>query len=50
MYFEWAKSQLASENDEAKDREAALMIQRIEGMIFLRAIGLDDVNKLAFST
>lgn len=50
MYFEWAKSQLASENEEARDREAALMIQRIEGMIFLRAIGLDDVNKLAFST
>lgn len=49
MYFEWAKSQLASDNDDARNREAALLLQRVEGMVFLRAIGLDDVNRLAFS-
>jgi AcrR family transcriptional regulator len=46
-YFEWAKAQLASADEGARCREAAILIQRIEGMIFLRAIGLDDVNVLA---
>jgi AcrR family transcriptional regulator len=47
VYFEWAKAQLASADEDASSREAAVLIQRIEGMIFLRAIGLDDVNRLA---
>lgn len=47
VYFEWAKAQLQSADDVALARDAAVMIQRIEGMVFLRAIGLDDVNDLA---
>ncbi len=47
VYFLWAKAQLVSADDAANDREAAILIQRIEGMIFLRAIGLEDVNNLA---
>lgn len=46
-YFEWAKAQLASADETAQAREAAILMQRIEGMVFLRAIGLDDVNRLA---
>ncbi len=48
MYFAWAQGQLASRDDAARDHEAALLIQRIEGMVFLRAIGLEDINRLAF--
>lgn len=46
-YFAWAQLQLASDTDAAREREAARLIQRIEGMVFLRAIGLDDINRLA---
>ncbi|MFC4292934.1 TetR family transcriptional regulator [Sphingorhabdus arenilitoris] len=50
VYFEWAKAQLVSENESARAREAAILMQRVEGMVFLRAIGLDDVNDLAAGT
>ena len=48
MYFAWAQGQLDSRDDAARDHEAAMLIQRIEGMVFLRAIGLEDINRLAF--
>jgi AcrR family transcriptional regulator len=47
VYFAWAKAQLASADDAANSQEAAMLIQRVEGMVFLRAIGLDDINALA---
>ncbi len=49
LYFEWAKGQLQSADEGRQACEAALLMQRIEGMVFLRAIGLDVVNQLAFS-
>ncbi len=48
MYFAWAQRQLASRDDATREQEAAMLIQRIEGMVFLRAIGLEEINRLAF--
>jgi AcrR family transcriptional regulator len=49
-YFEWAKTQVARSTDTQHAHEAAKLLQRAEGMIFLRAIGLDDINQLAFAS
>lgn len=48
-YFEWAKTQVLSSDDKQHAHDAAILLQRVEGMIFLRAIGLDDINQLAFT-
>lgn len=48
-YFEWAKTQVLSVTDKQHAHDAAMLLQRVEGMIFLRAIGLDDINRLAFA-
>jgi AcrR family transcriptional regulator len=49
-YLEWTKAQLISADETSRMREAAMIMQRIEGMVFLSAIGLDDVNAAAFDT
>jgi len=48
-YHAWASAQLSSKDEASRSREAAILMQRIEGMIFLKAIGLDDVNDAAFA-
>jgi len=48
VYFEWAKAQLVCSDEASHQQEAAILIQRIEGMVFLNAIGLHDINDIAF--
>jgi AcrR family transcriptional regulator len=43
----WAASQLAERDESEKARQAARVMRATEGWMFLRAIGLDDVNVLA---
>ena len=46
-FFEWGKAQLQSDNEEQRNTDAAKLLVSIEGMLFLKAIGLDDVNAKA---
>jgi AcrR family transcriptional regulator len=46
-FFEWGKAQLKSDNEEQRDIDAAKLLVSIEGMLFLKSIGLDDVNAKA---
>ena len=46
-FFEWGKAQLQSDNEEQREVDAAKLLVSIEGMLFLKAIGLDDVNDKA---
>ena len=46
-FFEWGKAQLQSDNEEQCEVDAAKLLVSIEGMLFLKAIGLDDVNAKA---
>jgi AcrR family transcriptional regulator len=48
-YVAWVKAQLISNDEASHMREAAIIMQRIEGMVFLNAIGLSDVNDAAFA-
>ncbi len=43
----WGKAQLLSETEEQREIDAAKLLVSIEGMLFLKAIGLDDVNARA---
>lgn len=42
-FFEWGKVQLTSSSEEQRDIDAAKLLVSIEGMLFLKSIGLDDV-------
>ncbi len=46
-FLEWGKMQLDSKSEQQRKAEAAYLLQTIEGMLFLKAIGLDDVNAVA---
>lgn len=46
-FLEWAKAQLQSESDAQLDIDAARLMVSMEGMLFLKSIGLDDVNAAA---
>ena len=46
-FLEWGKMQLASDSDAQRDIDAARLFVSIEGMLFLKSIGLDDVNAKA---
>ena len=46
-FFEWGKAQLKSDNEVQRNTDAAKLLVSIEGMLFLKAIGLDDVNDKA---
>jgi AcrR family transcriptional regulator len=46
-FLEWGKAQLKSETDEQREIEAARLLVMTEGMLFLKSIGLDDVNAKA---
>lgn len=46
-FLEWGKAQLQSDNDAQRDVDAARLLVSIEGMLFLKSIGLDDVNAKA---
>jgi AcrR family transcriptional regulator len=46
-FLEWGKMQLKSDNDIQRDIDAAKLLVSIEGMLFLKSIGLDDVNAKA---
>ena len=46
-FFEWGKAQLKSDNEVQRNTDAAKLLVSIEGMLFLKAIGLDDVNAKA---
>lgn len=42
-FLAWGAAQLIAENDAARARDAARLLVMCEGMVFLRAIGLEDV-------
>lgn len=46
-FLAWGAAQIAADDDTARTRDAARLLVLCEGMVFLRAIGLDDVNDLA---
>lgn len=46
-FLEWGKAQLKSENAAQLEIDAARLLVSMEGMLFLKSIGLDDVNALA---
>ncbi|MFN3451125.1 MAG: TetR/AcrR family transcriptional regulator [Sphingorhabdus sp.] len=46
-FLEWGKAQLQSDNEAQRDVDAARLLVSIEGMLFLKSIGLDDVNAKA---
>jgi AcrR family transcriptional regulator len=46
-FLEWGKMQLKSQSDAQRDIDAAKLLVSIEGMLFLKSIGLDDVNAQA---
>lgn len=46
-FLEWGKVQLQSDSDAQRDIDAARLLVSIEGMLFLKSIGLDDVSDKA---
>lgn len=46
-FFEWGKAQLKSDDAEQREIDAARLLVSIEGMLFLKSIGLDDVSAKA---
>lgn len=46
-FLEWGKAQLKSENAAQLEIDAARLLVSMEGMLFLKSIGLDDVNAKA---
>lgn len=42
-FFEWGKVQLTYSSEEQRDIDAAKLLVSIEGMLFLKSIGLNDV-------
>ena len=46
-FLEWGRAQLMSDTDAQRDIDAARLLVSMEGMLFLKSIGLDDVNAKA---
>jgi AcrR family transcriptional regulator len=46
-FLEWGRAQLKSDTDAQRDIDAARLLVSMEGMLFLKSIGLDDVNAKA---
>ncbi len=46
-FLEWGKAQLKSENAAQLEIDAARLLVSMEGMLFLKSIGLDDINAKA---
>ena len=46
-FLEWGKMQLKFDSDAQRDIDAARLLVSIEGMLFLKSIGLDDINAKA---
>ena len=46
-FLEWGKAQLQSDSAAQRDIDAARLLVSIEGMLFLKSIGLDDINAKA---
>ena len=46
-FLDWGKAQLQSESDAQLEVDAARLLVSMEGMLFLKSIGLDDVNAMA---
>jgi hypothetical protein len=46
-FLEWGKAQLQSDSEAQRDIDAARLLVSIEGMLFLKSIGLDDINAKA---
>lgn len=46
-FLAWGAAQLDAPDEAARARDAARLLVLTEGMVFLRALGLDDVNNLA---
>jgi hypothetical protein len=46
-FLEWGRAQLQSDTDAQRDIDAARLLVSMEGMLFLKSIGLDDVNAKA---
>ena len=46
-FLEWGKAQLKSEDAAQLEIDAARLLVSMEGMLFLKSIGLDDVNAKA---
>lgn len=49
-FLEWGMGQIAARTKSARARDAARLLVTMEGMLFLKAIGLEDVNKAAIET
>ena len=46
-FLEWGKMQLKFDSAAQRDIDAARLLVSIEGMLFLKSIGLDDINAKA---
>jgi AcrR family transcriptional regulator len=46
-FLEWGKAQLQSDSEAQRDIDAARLLVSIEGMLFLKSIGLVDINAKA---
>jgi AcrR family transcriptional regulator len=46
-FFEWGKAQLKSQSEAQREIDAAKLLVSIEGMLFLKSLGLDDINAKA---
>ncbi len=46
-FFLWVGSQLAEQDTQVKASQAARVMRATEGWLFLKSIGLDDINALA---
>lgn len=42
-FLDWAKAQIAAPSESTRDAEAARLLANIEGLVLLKALGLDDV-------
>lgn len=49
-FLAWGESQIAARTPSARTRDAARLLVTLEGMLFLKAIGLEDVNRAAGAT
>ncbi len=48
-FLAWGESQIAAPTKTARTRDAARLLVTLEGMLFLKAIGLEDVNAAALA-
>lgn len=47
-FLEWGKMQLQCDSEDQREVDAARLLVSIEGMLYLKSIGLNDVNARAF--